>query len=67
MCPWTWPLAISLLTTRAKRGLLYGVELLDPAVLGGAVGAMLLVAGLAFLAPLRAASRVEPAEVLRTE
>jgi ABC-type antimicrobial peptide transport system permease subunit len=58
---------VSLLATRALRGLLYGVQPLDPTVLTGAVAGILVVSAVALALPLRAASQVNPAEVLRAD
>ena len=46
---------------------LFGVDALDPGVLAGAVGAMLLVALAASLLPAHRASTVDPMEALRAE
>lgn len=56
-------LVVSLFTTRALRGLLYGVPPLDPTALAGAVAGILVVSAVPSAVPLRAASRVDPAEV----
>lgn len=60
-------LSMALGIGQALRGLLYGVEPLDPVSLLGAVGGILMVSAAALAMPLRAAGRVEPAEVLRAE
>ena len=60
-------LAVALLATEALRGLLYGVQPLDPWALGASVLGILAVSAAALAVPLRAAGRVEPAEVLRSE
>jgi putative ABC transport system permease protein len=58
-------LAASLLVTRTMRGLLYGVHPLDPTALMGAVAGIVVVSAVALAVPLRAAIRVDPADVLR--
>jgi predicted permease len=58
-------LAASLLVTRTMRGLLYGVHPLEPAALIGAVAGIVVVSAVALAVPLRAAVRVDPADVLR--
>lgn len=60
-------LSMAVGVARALRGLLYGVGPLDPASLLGAVGGILVVSIAALAIPLRAAGRVEPAEVLRAD
>ena len=60
-------LPMALVAAQALRGLLYGVEPVDPASLLGAVGGILVVSIAALAMPLRSAGRVEPAEVLRTD
>jgi ABC-type antimicrobial peptide transport system permease subunit len=47
------------------RGLLYGVHPLEPAALIGAVAGIVVVSAVALAVPLRAAVRVDPADVLR--
>lgn len=60
-------LLASTLATQALRSLLFGVHPLDPLALAGAVAGVILMAAAALVLPLRTASRVAPAEVLRTE
>jgi putative ABC transport system permease protein len=60
-------LALSVLTTRALRGLLYDVSPTDPATLAG-IALILVVASLAASAmPAWTAARVDPAAVLRAD
>ncbi len=51
--------------SRLVRGLLYGVQPLDPLVLGSAVLLLLLCAALALVVPIRRATRVDPIQALR--
>lgn len=60
-------LALTLVAAQALRGLLYGVAPVDPASLLGALVGVLVVSAAALALPLRAAGRVQPAEVLRAE
>ena len=60
-------LSLALGVAPALRGLLYGIEPLDPMSLLGAAGGVLAVSVAALALPLRAAGRVEPAAVLRAE
>jgi ABC-type antimicrobial peptide transport system permease subunit len=60
-------LGAALVATRALRGLLYGVHPLEPAALVGAVAGILVVSAAALVVPLRAALRVDPAQVLRAD
>jgi len=53
--------------TRYLASLLYGVEPLDGATIGGAVVVLLVCAGLAGWIPARKAASVEPMEALRSE
>ena len=55
------------LVTRSLRGLLYGVAPLDPIALGVAVATLLACATVALLAPVRRATRVDPATALRAQ
>lgn len=57
----------SLVLTRILKSFLYGVKPADPAVLGGAVLVLALVALLAALLPTRRAARADPAETLRVQ
>jgi putative ABC transport system permease protein len=50
---------------RLLRNRLYGTEPLDIVALGSAVAALLLCATVALLVPLRRATRVDPAAVMR--
>lgn len=50
---------------RALRTQLYGIPPLDPVAIGAAVLVLLVCAGVALLAPVRRASRVDPITVLR--
>jgi putative ABC transport system permease protein len=52
-------------TTRLVRTQLYGVTEFDPLTLGAAVAVLLACAGIALLAPVRRATRVDPITVLR--
>jgi ABC-type antimicrobial peptide transport system permease subunit len=60
-------LALTALTTRALRGLLFEVGPLDPASLAFAVGFLVVVAALALYVPVRRAGRVDPALMLRSD
>lgn len=57
----------ALASGRLLRSLLYGIGAGDPAMLGAAVGIVLLAAALACVAPARRATRVDPNEALRSE
>ena len=60
-------LALTLMTTRSMRGLLYGVEPSDPRTI---LVAALLLAGVASVAawiPARRAAKVDPVEALRSD
>jgi putative ABC transport system permease protein len=57
----------ALATTGALRGLLYGIEPLDPATFAAASGLLLVVAAVATYVPARRASRLDPTVALRTE
>jgi putative ABC transport system permease protein len=48
-------------------GYLYGVKPIDPAVLGGVIGTIVLVALIGTLAPARRASRADPVIAMRSE
>jgi hypothetical protein len=58
-------LAAAVFAAQALRGLLYGVEPIDPVSLAIAVSGIALVSAVALAAALRSAGRVEPADVLR--
>ena len=60
-------LAVAVVAARALRGLLYGVEPVDPVSLAASVAGIAVVSAVALAGPLRAAGRVRPAEVLRAE
>jgi putative ABC transport system permease protein len=52
---------------REIRSMLYETEVLDPLVFAGVAATLLVVAGLACLAPAWRASRLDPMQALRTE
>ena len=54
-------------TTRFTRGMLFGVEPLDPLTFGGTAVVLLFVALAAALIPAWRATRVDPVECLRSE
>ena len=60
-------LAVVLVAAQALRGLLYGVQPLDPLSLVASVAGIVVVSAAALAMPLRSAGRVAPAEVLRSE
>jgi putative ABC transport system permease protein len=60
-------LVASLVLTRAMRGLLYGVGVIDPAVFACMMLAMIALAVVASYIPARKASRVDPTIALRYE
>lgn len=60
-------LLIALAASRSIRALLFGVSPADPAVLGGAIALLIVVALAATLLPARAAARVDPLQVLRLD
>jgi ABC-type antimicrobial peptide transport system permease subunit len=51
----------------AVESVLFGVEPLDPAALGGAAASLALVAVLSVALPARRAARISPAVALRSE
>ena len=55
------------LVTRALRGLLFGVQALDPLTFAGVTGLLLLVAVLAVLVPALRATRLDPIVALRVD
>lgn len=60
-------LIVSAATTRVFQSMLFGTRPLDPVVLSGVIGTLLVVAVLACLAPAWRASRLDPLQALRTE
>ena len=60
-------LAASAGVVRAIRSMLYETQPLDPVVFGAVTAMLLVVAGLACLAPAWRASRLDPMRALRTE
>ncbi len=60
-------LIAAVVAAQALRGLLYGIEPLDPMALALAVVGIAVVSAAALIAPLRSAGRVRPADVLRGE
>ncbi len=60
-------LGAAVVAAQALRGLLYGVEPIDPLSLGVSVAGVAVVSAVALVAPLLSAGRVQPAEVLRAE
>jgi ABC-type antimicrobial peptide transport system permease subunit len=57
--------AAAIASARALRGLLFGIEPLDPWALGAAALLLAAAAILSLYGPARAAGRVEPATALR--
>jgi hypothetical protein len=53
------------LVTRMLRGLLDGVSVVDPVVLGGSAAVLLACAALALAGPVRRATRADPIATLR--
>jgi ABC-type antimicrobial peptide transport system permease subunit len=60
-------LVMSLAATRIFESMISGMKPLDPVLLSGVVGTLLVVAVLACLAPAWRASRLDPMKALRTE
>lgn len=60
-------LAISLGSVHAIRGLLFGVQPMDPITLGGAASCLLVIAALACQVPATRAMRVGPLVALRSD
>jgi len=71
MRPVLFGLAAGLLAAQAAggliRGLLFGVDALDPAALGGVAGVLLIAAMLACYVPARRAAKLDPVAALRAE
>lgn len=59
--------ALAAVVAFALRGLLYGVQPLDPVAWGLAFTAMAMAAGLANFVPARRAMRIDPMTALRTD
>jgi putative ABC transport system permease protein len=60
-------LLLSLATSRALTGMLYGVSPSDPVTLAGVILIVLIVAGIAAIVPAARAARVNPMRALRAE
>ncbi len=60
-------LPFALLGGRLVRSLLFGVGPVDPASLGGAAAALVVVAGAASLVPARRATRISAVQALRSD
>jgi putative ABC transport system permease protein len=60
-------LVASFAATRIFQSMLFATKPLDPVVLSGVVGTLLVVAVLACLVPAWRASRLDPMQALRTE
>ena len=60
-------LAAAVVAAQALRGLLYGVEPIDPLALAASIVGIAAVSAVALAVPLWAAGRVQPAEILRAE
>jgi len=58
---------VAVISTRALRGLIFGVEPTDPLTLVAAATVLGVIAGLASWIPARRAARVDPVEALRSE
>lgn len=59
--------AVTIATSRAWSGLLFGVEAVDPATLASSVAAFLAVSAVACWYPARRAAHADPTSVLRSE
>jgi predicted permease len=60
-------LAVAVVFARALRGIVYGVNPLDPFTFVGTLGALLVAAAAASWIPAHRAARVDPTEALRAE
>jgi ABC-type antimicrobial peptide transport system permease subunit len=60
-------LALGALGTRVLASIVYEATVFDPAVLGGAIVAMVLIGAMAAAVPARRAVSVEPAVLLREQ
>jgi predicted lysophospholipase L1 biosynthesis ABC-type transport system permease subunit len=60
-------LGASIITARAIQKLLYGVHIIDAAVIAAVIGLFVLASALAAFLPARRAASVDPMEVLRSE
>lgn len=60
-------LAVAFVAAQGLRGLLYGVEPVDPVSLAASVVGIVVVSAAALVAPLLSAGRVSPSEVLRAD
>jgi ABC-type antimicrobial peptide transport system permease subunit len=60
-------LVAAVVAAQALRGLLYGVEPIDPLSLAASIVGIAAVSAVALAVPLWAAGRVQPAEILRAE
>jgi putative ABC transport system permease protein len=60
-------IAGALLSTRIVRGVLYGVDPVDPATFLAVVTAVLVITVAATLRPARSAARLDPLDVLRSQ
>ena len=58
--------AVAIASARALRGLLFGIEPLDPLAMGAAAVLLAAAAMLSLYVPVRAAGRVDPAATLRS-
>jgi predicted permease len=60
-------LAVTLPCTRLLSSMVFGISTTDPATLGGAIGLMLAVSGLAAFVPAHRAAQIDPMVALRYE